>query len=155
MSPDPTQEPVEETLSVPNLPFDARGTNESDSEDDEVGVAGYLPLSQVPADSDPILYEDEDSEWIWSNTGEPSQVLRASSLESQNDSLSETIEVWSSSHNRSNIDMDADKIDQVKSMMATFTLPVTAIPEWAKTISEEQWKEQLIGRIKEMQNREK
>ncbi|XP_017875164.1 male-enhanced antigen 1 [Ceratina calcarata] len=155
MSPDPTQEPVEETLSVPNLPFDARGTNESDSEDDDIGIAGYLPLSQVPADSDPILYEDEDVEWAWSNTGEPSQVLRASSLESQQNSLSETIEVWSSSHNRSNIDMDADKIDQVKSMMATFTLPVTAIPEWANTISEEQWKEQLIGRIKEIQNREK
>lgn len=154
MSPDPTQEPVEETLSVPSLPFDARGTTESDSEDDEIGVAGYLPLSQVPADSDPILYEDEDSEWSWSNTGEPSQVLRASTSDSQQNSLSETIEVWSSSHNRSNIDMDADKIDQVKSMMATFTLPVTAIPEWAKTISEEQWKEQLIGRIKEMQSRE-
>lgn len=69
--------------------------------------------------------------------------------------MSETIEVWSSPHNRSNIDMDADKINQVKSMMASFTLPVTAIPEWAKAISEEQWKEQLIGRIKEMQNREK
>lgn len=69
--------------------------------------------------------------------------------------MSETIEVWSSPHNRSNIDMDADKINQVKSMMASFTLPVTAIPEWAKSISEEQWKEQLIGRIKEMQNREK
>lgn len=51
--------------------------------------------------------------------------------------------------------MDADKINQVKSMMATFTLPSTAIPEWANTISEEEWKEQLIDRIKEMQNKEK
>lgn len=51
--------------------------------------------------------------------------------------------------------MDADKINQVKSMMASFTLPITAIPEWAKAISEDQWKEQLIGRIKEMQNGEK
>ena len=39
-------------------------------------------------------------------------------------------------------------------MMATFTLPTTAIPEWANSISEEQWKERLIDRIKEMQNRE-
>ncbi|CAD1473411.1 unnamed protein product [Heterotrigona itama] len=129
MSPDPTQEPVEESLNVPNLPLD-RGINASDSEDDDIGMAGYVPLSQIPADSDPMLYEDEDS-------------------------MSETIEVWSSPHNRSNIDMDADKINQVKSMMASFTLPITAIPEWAKAISEEQWKEQLIGRIKEMQNREK
>lgn len=59
MSPDPTQEPVEETLSVPNLPIDTRGTNESDSEDDDVGMSGYVPLSQIPTDSDPMLYEDD------------------------------------------------------------------------------------------------
>lgn len=69
--------------------------------------------------------------------------------------MSETIEVWSSPHNRSNIDMDTDKINQVKSMMASFTLPTTAIPEWANTVSEDEWKERLIGRIKEIQNREK
>ncbi|XP_060817472.1 male-enhanced antigen 1 [Bombus pascuorum] len=153
MSPDPTQEPIEESLNIPNLPLD-RGTNASDSEDDDIGMAGYVPLSQIPADSDPILYEDEDDEWITS-AAETNQTLRSPILESQNDCMSETIEVWSSPHNRSNIDMDADKINQVKSMMASFTLPVTAIPEWAKAISEEQWKEQLIGRIKEMQNREK
>lgn len=68
--------------------------------------------------------------------------------------MSETIEVWSSPHNPSNIDMDADKINQVKSMMASFTLPTTAIPEWANTVSEEEWKERLIGRIKEIQSRE-
>ncbi|XP_071858530.1 male-enhanced antigen 1 [Bombus fervidus] len=153
MSPDPTQEPIEESLNIPNLPLD-RGTNASDSEDDDIGMAGYVPLSQIPADSDPMLYEDEDDEWI-TNAAESNQTLRSPILESQNDCISETIEVWSSPHNRSNIDMDADKINQVKSMMASFTLPVTAIPEWAKAISEEQWKEQLIGRIKEMQNREK
>ncbi|XP_043583634.1 male-enhanced antigen 1 [Bombus pyrosoma] len=153
MSPDPTQEPIEESLNIPNLPLD-RGTNASDSEDDDIGMAGYVPLSQIPADSDPMLYEDEDDEWITS-AAETNQTLRSPILESQDDCMSETIEVWSSPHNRSNIDMDADKINQVKSMMASFTLPVTAIPEWAKAISEEQWKEQLIGRIKEMQNREK
>lgn len=70
------------------------------------------------------------------------------------DDTSETIQVWTSPCNRSNIELDTDKINQVKSMMATFTLPTTAIPEWAASISEEQWKEQLIDRIKEMQNRD-
>ncbi|XP_076643696.1 male-enhanced antigen 1 [Halictus rubicundus] len=153
MSPDPTQQPIEASLNAPNLQFDARGVNESDSEDDDVGMSGYEPLSQVPLDSDPMLYDDEDDEWV-TNNGENSQTLSLT-LESQHDCLSETIEVWSSPHNRSNIDMDADKINQVKSMMASFTLPTTAIPEWANTISEDQWKEQLIGRIKEIQNREK
>ena len=109
MSPDPTQEPVEESLNVPNLPLD-RGMNASDSEDDDMGMAGYVPLSQIPADSDPMLYEDEvcllyifknisftynkyllyiyffisqDDEWI-SNAGESNQTLRPPILESQN-----------------------------------------------------------------------
>lgn len=58
MSPDPTQEPIEESLNIPNLPLD-RGMNASDSEDDDIGMAGYIPLSQVPTDSDPMLYDDE------------------------------------------------------------------------------------------------
>lgn len=39
-------------------------------------------------------------------------------------------------------------------MMASFSLPTTAIPEWANSVSEEQWKDQLIDRIKEIQERE-
>lgn len=67
----------------------------------------------------------------------------------------ETLEVWTSSCNTSNIDLDADKINQVKSAMASFTLPSTAIPEWANSISEDHWKEQLIHRIKEIQKDKK
>lgn len=59
MSPDPTQEPIEETLNTPNLSLDTRGINTSDSEDDDIAMAGYVSLSQIPADSDPMLYEDE------------------------------------------------------------------------------------------------
>ena len=76
-----------------------------------------------------------------------------SSPEEANDSHAspETIEVWSSSENQSNIELDADKIDQVKLAMASFTLPSSNIPEWATSVSEEQWKEQIIDRIKKMQ----
>ncbi|KAL2717857.1 male-enhanced antigen 1 [Vespula squamosa] len=154
MSPEPTQEPIEESLNVPNLIIDTRMATDSDSEDEDIGMAGYMPLSQLPTDSDLILEDDEDEEWI-SQTGETNHAVPVSLSDSQQTCLSETIEVWSSPSNRSNIDMDADKINQVKSMMATFTLPSTAIPEWANTISEEEWKEQLIDRIKEMQNKEK
>ena len=67
----------------------------------------------------------------------------------------ETLEVWNSTCSTSNIDLDVDKIDQVKSAMASFTLPSTAIPEWANTISEDQWKEQLVHRMKEIQKDKK
>lgn len=66
---------------------------------------------------------------------------------------SESIQVWSSSILSKNIDMDADKINQVKHVMASFSLPNAAIPEWANTVSEEQWKEELMDRIKSMQRK--
>ncbi|XP_014602205.1 PREDICTED: male-enhanced antigen 1 [Polistes canadensis] len=154
MSPEPTEEPIKESLNVPNLTVDTRMTTDSESEDEDVGMTGYMPLSQLPTDSDLILEDDEDDEWI-SQTGEINHAIPVSLNDSQQLCFSETIEVWSSPSNRSNIDMDTDKINQVKSMMASFTLPSTAIPEWANTISEEEWKEQLIDRIKEMQNKEK
>lgn len=64
------------------------------------------------------------------------------------------MEVWSYPYNRSDIDLDAAKIKQVKSVMASITLPETSIPQWANAISEDQWKEQLLVRIKEMQNKD-
>jgi hypothetical protein len=74
-------------------------------------------------------------------------------LNNEGESLipAETLEVWSSQSHTSNIELDADKINQVKTAMASFTLPSTAIPEWANSISEDQWKEQLIHRIQEIQ----
>lgn len=59
MSPEPTQEPVEENLKAPDLNVGATANNESDSEDEEPGLEGYMPLSQVPLDGEPMLDEDE------------------------------------------------------------------------------------------------
>lgn len=60
MSPEPTQEPIQENLSVSNVVLDARVANdEEDSDDEDVGMAGYMPLSQVSTDADPILGEEE------------------------------------------------------------------------------------------------
>lgn len=38
------------------------------------------------------------------------------------------------------------------SAMANFALPQTSIPEWAQTITEEQWKETLNDRIEKLRN---
>lgn len=153
MSPEPTQEPIQENLTVSNVPLDARVANDSDSEDEDMGMAGYIPLSQVSTDIDPILNEDENDEWL-SEVGESNQTPPAPTAENQQSCPSEVLEVWSCSYNRSDIDLDAAKIKQVKSVMASITLPDTSIPQWANAISEDQWKEQLLVRIKEMQNKD-
>jgi len=60
MSPEPTQEPIQENLTISNTILDARAANdEEDSDDEDMGIAGYIPLSQVSTDADPILGEEE------------------------------------------------------------------------------------------------
>ena len=71
----------------------------------------------------------------------------------QSDIPLEVIQIWSSTVNQSKIDLDSEKICQVKSLMASFTLPNSVIPEWASKISEEQWKQQLMERISEIQKK--
>lgn len=155
MSPEPTQEPLQENLTISNVVLDARAANdEEDSDDEDMGMAGYMPLSQVSTDADPILGEEgENDEWL-SGFGESSQALSAPTTETQQSCSSEILEVWSCPNNRSDIDLDATKIKEVKSVMASITIPETSIPQWASAISEEQWKEQLLIRIKQMQNKD-
>lgn len=83
---------------------------------------------------------------------DPQSMLPVNNEQAQ-DPPSESMQVWTSQCNKSSIDMDANKIDQVKSMMASFTLPTTAIPEWATAVKEDEWKDQLINKIKEIQER--
>ncbi|XP_015117286.1 male-enhanced antigen 1 [Diachasma alloeum] len=150
MSPEPTQEPIEQNLKAPNLNVEEPAAD-SDSEDEDFGAAGYVPLSQVPTDGDTLLDDDEDDEWMLPTSQHSYSVPEEDVHEPENP---ETLQVWSSPSTASNIDLDADKISQVKSAMATFTLPKAAIPEWAQSVSEEQWKNRLIDKIKEMQKRE-
>ncbi|XP_032671697.1 male-enhanced antigen 1 [Odontomachus brunneus] len=153
MSPEPTQEPIQESLTTSNVPLDAREANDLDSEDEDIGITEYIPLSQVSTDADPILDEDENDEWL-SGVDELNQAPPTPLIEAHQSCASEVLEVWSCPYNRSDIDLDAAKIKQVKSVMASITLPETSIPQWASTISEDQWKEQLLVRIKEMQNKD-
>lgn len=65
-------------------------------------------------------------------------------------------EVWSGPPPQFvDIEMDSARANEVKRAMANFTLPATNFPEWAASIPEDQWKEQLISKIqnlKQMKN---
>lgn len=62
---------------------------------------------------------------------------------------SEVTELWSSGQGdrQTNIEMDSAKEELVRNAMANFSLPLSAIPPWAKHIPEEEWKQQLIIQI--------
>lgn len=116
-------------------------TNDSDSKEEDVGVADYLPLSQFPTDADPASQTFNNVQPVKSNQAAGRSID------------AETLEVCSSPCKSTNIDWDAEKIDQVKTAMTSFDLPSTAIPEWANSIVKDHWTEKLIDRIKEMQNK--
>lgn len=59
MPPEPSQEPLEQNLKAQNVATNLQTINDSDSDDEEAGAPGYLPLSQIPTDSDAILDDDE------------------------------------------------------------------------------------------------
>ncbi|KAJ8984367.1 hypothetical protein NQ317_003515 [Molorchus minor] len=53
------------------------------------------------------------------------------------------------------IEMDSKKVDEVKQVMATITLPPSSIPEWAANIPEEEWKGQLMKRLENLKGDKK
>lgn len=59
MSPEPSQEPVDQNLKADTNLSLHRTEHESDSEDENFEAAGYLPLSQVPTDVDTLLDDDD------------------------------------------------------------------------------------------------
>ena len=52
--------------------------------------------------------------------------------------------VWSSPQ-EDRLSLDGNKVEEIKSVMASFTLPQSAIPPWAQNISDEDWKNQIAG----------
>lgn len=50
--------------------------------------------------------------------------------------------------NDKNISSCADQVDEIKQAMSGFSLPPSAIPEWAKHVPENVWKSELIKGIR-------
>lgn len=60
MSPEPMQEPIEDNLKTSGLNLTV--TNDSESEDEDAGMDGYMPLSQIPLDGESMLDDDNDDD---------------------------------------------------------------------------------------------
>nr|XP_045594937.1 uncharacterized protein LOC123755970 [Procambarus clarkii] len=71
--------------------------------------------------------------------------------ESSRQRLSEVVAeravIWNSSPTSDRLILDGNKVEEIKSVMASFTLPQSAIPAWAQNLSEEDWKDQVAGLI--------
>ncbi|XP_038214964.1 male-enhanced antigen 1-like [Zerene cesonia] len=119
--------------------------NHDDSDDEQNDHFGYEPLPQGPE----AVLNDHDSDDADSDI-ETSQSPAADvpQIEPMENIL--TREVWSSPRSTDPIQMDNERAQQVMLAMANFALPQTSIPEWAQSISEEQWKQTLNDRIEKL-----
>ncbi|KAJ8890826.1 hypothetical protein PR048_010335 [Dryococelus australis] len=59
-------------------------------------------------------------------------------------------ELWSAPATRVDFDLGVDKVQAVQEAMSGVTLPASAIPEWAASVPEDQWRQQIMDRIQEL-----
>jgi len=127
---------------------------DSDTDDDDVALDGYEPLPLGPVDDVNEESSDSDDD---SGVGSGGQHSSNENLPPINPIEGTLVrEVWASPRPFVvDIAMDSEKVDEVKQAMAGITLPASAIPEWASSIPEEQWKQHLINRLQNLQGQSK
>ena len=74
---------------------------------------------------------------------EPSQQVQDLIQESQRSQIAEEVQerqaIYSQTPSDSNIEMSKDRVEMIRSAMAGFQLPSSAIPSWASNFSESEW----------------
>uniref|UniRef100_A0A4Y0BN60 Male-enhanced antigen 1 n=1 Tax=Anopheles funestus TaxID=62324 RepID=A0A4Y0BN60_ANOFN len=125
--------------------------DESDNESfvDANGYAGYQPLNmdeQNHTNRRTSLMEED----LEPRTGEGEQtgvdagsIINAEFL---------NVDVWNAPRpNELSIELDSSKAAEIVNVMAGIKLPTTAVPDWARGVPEEEWKENLLQRIRQRQ----
>ncbi|XP_041355100.1 male-enhanced antigen 1-like [Gigantopelta aegis] len=161
-----------EDLSSPDLiiPPDPESPEDDDDDDENSAYLGYLPLSQDPpdnnlADSEENGHSDDDDNIVSSVSGEQSEAAATGISHSSlypgfpKDGVPSCLQVpdlpkpekkcilWNQTRHESDIQMGQEKVAKIKAAMAGFQLPTTNIPDWAKEISDDEWKEKLVSKI--------
>lgn len=142
-------------ISALDVPDQNHPMTDEDEEIDGNLYNGYEPLAldnqDFPMDD---ASEDEDDldtvESIKGSTEEPSlcegsDFPKITTVDQEVES-----EIWGQPRPKElEISLDTNKTEQILSAMATIKLPNTAIPNWAKDVPEESWKNDLLQRIRE------
>ncbi|CAD0199756.1 unnamed protein product [Chrysodeixis includens] len=141
--PDPPENNPHELVPPPRNELIMNG-NQGDDSDEDHEHFGYEPLAQGPE----LAVSDHDSEDDSENAETPPGDVP--NIEPMDNIL--TREVWNTPRHSDAIQMDSEKAQQVMRAMENFALPQGSIPEWAQSISEEQWKQTLNERIEKLKS---
>ncbi|XP_050078576.1 male-enhanced antigen 1 [Anopheles maculipalpis] len=139
---------MDENNTVHLEPF---SEDESDNESlvDVNGYAGYQPLNMDEQNQTnrmtSVMEEEMDTDTgdVEPATHEGGSAINAEFL---------NVDVWNAPRpNELNIELDSSKAAEIVNVMAGIKLPTTAVPEWARGVPEEEWKENLLQRIRQRQ----
>ncbi|XP_046545159.1 uncharacterized protein LOC124255317 [Haliotis rubra] len=174
MSPVPDEDPDKqdfediEDMDTPNLVIPAVIENSEDEDEDTV-PQGYQPLSQGPEDMNGNNFDEDSDDDSGMSEGEETggqNVAMASGIVPSglypnfpDGDLPSYLQVpdlprpdkremlWNQPRHTSADGMDSGQAAAVKNAMKGFELPGCSIPDWAKNVSEDKWKEQLLSRL--------
>uniref|UniRef100_A0A182F4G0 Male-enhanced antigen 1 n=1 Tax=Anopheles albimanus TaxID=7167 RepID=A0A182F4G0_ANOAL len=117
------------------------------------GYAGYQPLSVDERNPSTIRMTPMDIDEAHSDESEAGIVVADTDTTNHVEFLN--LDVWNAPRPEElNIDIDANKAAEIVNVMAGIKLPTTAVPEWARGVPEEEWKENLLQRIRQRQQPE-
>uniref|UniRef100_A0A2M4C0G6 Male-enhanced antigen 1 n=1 Tax=Anopheles marajoara TaxID=58244 RepID=A0A2M4C0G6_9DIPT len=135
-------EPLSEDESDNDLP-----------EENYNGYAGYQPLSVDERNPSTIQMTPLDHYEAHSDESEPGNAVADTDTTNHIEFLN--LDVWNAPRPEElNIDIDANKAAEIVNVMAGIKLPTTAVPDWARGVPEEEWKENLLQRIRQRQQPE-
>lgn len=66
--------------------------------------------------------------------------------------LEDGMQIWNEPRQVENIVLDTTKTAEILNVMNNFKLPPSSIPVWARDIPEDQWKDDLLQKIRLRQN---
>ncbi|KAL9923250.1 uncharacterized protein LOC119633858 [Glossina fuscipes] len=152
--PDPGEDDLRATQIAYNDIGEADDESDNGSVQDDGTYEGYEPLAMDDVDYDNTIHVENHSyesniravnEETFSGIQDN---LNLPSIESIDVELER--EVWIQPRPQElQIELDNNKTQQILNAMANFSLPSTAVPEWATGVSEDSWKEELLQRIRE------
>ncbi|XP_031624023.1 male-enhanced antigen 1 [Contarinia nasturtii] len=148
------------------LPMHGGNTTASDDSDMEIIDAGYVGYQPLSLDEETMEYrsednnvndqendDDEDDHFDYSAFNAPTQAPETNIVVPSINAEIER-EVWNAPRPEStNIVLDSTRTEQIMSAMANFQIPTSNIPTWAQGDLDEKWKDDLLQKIRERQNR--
>lgn len=134
------QDPDNITVGYQNMD---NGDNDIDTENPTNGNAAEPMSSQIDA----VIMSSLDQEDL-----SVSAAGDATGLEGATGTIDpeteERSELWNVPRSTQNLEITQDQADKVRAAMSGFSLPTSSQPDWAKLIPEDQWKTQLIAKLK-------